>query len=207
MISGIDIFCFFIFLVTIFFAIRGGFLSAFLSVLLAYLSIFLASAFANPASYTFRFLSVPYHIAYTIVFLAVFILLYIIGEMGIWLLKKMVSVKILGIFDTVLAGVLGGFKALLIMGAVFSLLTAYTLSPVTNKMLEGSFFKRVSDKIYQQTYPFARAAIPQLIKIARGEFEGRNIEISNSLVSSEVVAKTINLVSREVIELSRELTP
>lgn len=207
MISGIDIFCFFILLVTIFFAIRGGFLSAFLSVILAYLAIFLASAFANPASYTFRFLSVPYHVAYTILFLAVFVIIYIIGELLIWILKKVVSIKILGIFDVILAGILGGFKALLIMGVVFSLINTYTLSDVTNKMLEGSFFKRTSFKIYEKTYPFAQAAIPQLIKIARGEFDKRDIDVSGVNLSSEVVAKTINLVSREVIELSRELTP
>ncbi|NQU17578.1 MAG: CvpA family protein [Candidatus Saganbacteria bacterium] len=211
MISGIDIVCGIVVLVFSFFGLRAGFLSSFLSLLVVYFSIFFSAGGAHFMARNAKFLSVPYGVSYALAFFALFIITIIVGELIVWALKKIVAVRLLGILDTAIAIFLGTFRALLIMGVVFTLVVGFPISDQTKKILDDTRFKHISVYIYKKTYPFAEKIIPKLSKIFKGQEEAIKtvkavVPSPSAMINSQLVSETVGLISKEVVQLVKEVS-
>lgn len=206
MITSIDIFGSMFIVVMAALGLRAGFFSTFMGVLAVYLAAYIGSSFATPASSNFTFYGVEKHLAYTIIFLLVFLVFYLIGEFVIWIFRNIISVRILGIFDTLLATFFGAVKALLIMGIIFDLVVAFPLSDEAKNYLEMSRIKEISLKLLRRTFPLAQASIPKFGRFVELTISGEESSITPPSISPELVAKTIKTVSKEATQAIKELT-
>lgn len=203
MISGIDIICGAVLLILAVFGLRAGFLSGFLSLLSVYFSVYISSGAAGFAANGSSALGADRNTAYTVIFLFIFLFVYFIGEFVIWALKKVITVQLLGMLDSVLAAVLGAVKALFIMGIVFNLVAIFPVSPATKDLIEKSFFKRIALRVYRESYPFAKEAIPRAGKMFRGD-NPVSSPLPKAIVSKTI--ETMEIISKEAAEVKKELT-
>ncbi|MFC1496412.1 CvpA family protein [Candidatus Margulisiibacteriota bacterium] len=179
-------------------AVRAGFLTTILGIAVVYISAFFSSQFASNAAATMDFLGGNKQIAYTVLFLVLFVMLYLIGEFLVWMLKKVISIKLMGVLDSIVAAVLGGFKALLIIGIIFDLVLSMNLSKQTLDYVNRSKIKEISLIILENTYPLAQASIPKIGLLVKTGLEQDEIKIKVPKKPREAVLKTVEAVTKEV---------
>lgn len=198
MINFVDIACGIIIIILSVWGLRVGFLSTFLSVVMVYLAAYFAATAAGFTKGGAGFLGEGSQPLYAVLFLFIFLATYAIGEVVIWILKKIISVQLMGVLDSIAAIALGAFKALLVLGIVFELIGIFPLSTEVKKLLDDSFIKRTSIKLYKETAPIARSLIPQ------GEYKDK---VKNEIKIPKVPDEVIDVVTKEASKTLKRFVP
>lgn len=179
-------------LIFFFLGFRAGFLRTLVSALWVYFCIYTASAIAPAMIKAVAFLSVEEsQIGRAVLVLAIFIIIYLLGELVLSILKNLVSISILGPADKMLGGILGGVKGVLIAGIVFETILLMPLDKAASDTINASRLRYLGEQLFKRTYPAVLTVTPQI-----KEFVGRKIlpvlpaiQASNSLVSLEVITE------------------
>lgn len=156
---GVALLMFFIF------GLKTGLLRNFLSILWIYFCVYFSTAFSSAViSAVSYLLSDERKIGQTVLALALFVMLYLLGEFVLALLKNVVSVKLLGPLDGLLGGLSGVIKALLIAGFIIEMVLLFPLAEETKKSINESRLKGWAVDTLHRTYPLALSAAPQVKK-------------------------------------------
>ena len=106
----------------------------------------------------------------------------------------------MGMLDPVAAVILGGLKGLLILGVIFGLVNALSLSPETNQNLKKSVIRKAALDLYNRTYPVIKENIPKINSFFK-------VQPTANFSLTEIASKAVNVVSREVSSTIKRFTP
>ncbi|OGC03816.1 hypothetical protein A2276_08190 [candidate division WOR-1 bacterium RIFOXYA12_FULL_43_27] len=204
MINLVDITCGIIIIILSVWGLRVGFLSTFLSVIMVYLAAYFAAAAAGFAKGGAGFLGEGSGLLYTILFLFIFLVTYAMGEVAIWILKKIISVQLMGILDSIAALVLGAFKALLVLGIIFELIGIFPLSAEVKKMLDDSFVKRTSIRVYKEVQKIGAGAG---VGIGKDKVKEDKEEKKKEIMIPKVPDAVIDAVTKEASKTLKRFAP
>jgi uncharacterized membrane protein required for colicin V production len=180
----------------------SGLLRTLISLIWVYICIFIASGFGPAVIAAFSFLSVEEsQIGKVVMILAVFVILYLVGELILAMLKNFVSITVLGPLDKVLGGAVAGFKALLVAGFVFEVIFILPLSEETKNNINSSRLKELGTQIFKTTYPLAVA-----LGGRTQELISRQID-STKITQAPIDIKVVTAEASKVIETVKRVTP
>jgi len=163
MFNSIDVTIGVVLLIFFVFGLKTGLLRNFLSILWIYFCVYFSTAFsAAVIGLVSYLLSDERKIGQTVLALALFVILYLLGEFVLALLKNVVSVKLLGSLDGLLGGLSGVIKALLITGFIIEMVLLFPLAEETKKSINESRLKGWAADTLRRTYPLALSAAPQI---------------------------------------------
>lgn len=173
LIVGVIVFLFFLL------GLREGIVKSLLSVGVVFVSLFLASnAISYLASEAPQF-GDPNYIWTTIVFMLVAAISYLFLDLVLTLLlKKIVTIIVLGPVDKIGGVLVGGFKGLLICGIALQLILALPISAETRKLIKESRLSLLSISVYQWAFPQVKKVAPQLGSLIKMDLtkEMNNVE-------------------------------
>ncbi|MBI5699317.1 CvpA family protein [Candidatus Saganbacteria bacterium] len=145
------------------FGLKTGLLRNFLSILWIYFCVYFSTAFSAVVIAAVSYLlSDERKLGQIVLTLALFVILYLLGEFVLALLKNVVSIKLLGPLDGLLGGLSGAIKALLICGFIIETLLLLPLSETAKKTINESRLKGWASYTLHRTYPLALSAAPQI---------------------------------------------
>jgi membrane protein required for colicin V production len=157
LIVGVIVFLFFLL------GLREGIVKSLLSVGAVFVSLFLASNALNYLATETPQFGDPNYIWTTIVFMIVAAISYLFLDLILTLLlKKIVTIIVLGPVDKIGGVLVGGFKGLLICGIALQLILALPISAQTRGLIKESKLSLLSISIYQWAFPQVKKIAPQL---------------------------------------------
>ncbi|MFA4905709.1 MAG: CvpA family protein [Candidatus Margulisiibacteriota bacterium] len=179
------------------FGLKTGLMRNFLSILWIYFCVYLSTAFSRIIVQTVPFLHTEERsMGQTVLALALFAILYFLGEFGLALLKNLVSVKLLGPLDGLLGGLSGVVKTLLICGFILETILLLPLAETAKKTINESRLKGwASDALYR-TYPLALSAAPQIKQF-----------VDQKLVPAVQESKVVTAEAEKVVKTLKRFTP
>jgi len=180
----------------------SGLLRSLLSLIWVYFCIFISSGFGPVVIAAFSFLSVEEsQMGKVVLILAIFVILYLVGELILAMVKNIVSITVLGALDKVLGGVVAVVKALLIAGFVFEVIFILPLSEETKNNINSSRLKELGTQIFKTTYPLAVA-----LGGRTQELVSRQID-STEITQAPIDIKVVTAEASKVIETVKRFTP
>jgi uncharacterized membrane protein required for colicin V production len=196
---GVALLLFFIF------GLKTGLLRNFLSILWIYFCVYFSTAFSSAViSAVSYLLSDERKIGQTVLALALFVILYLLGEFVLALLKNVVSVKLLGPLDGLLGGLSGVIKALLITGFIIEMILLFPLAEETKKSINESRLKGWAVDTLRRTYPLALSAVPQV----KSFVDQKILPVVKGSNSAQVVdLKVVTAEAGKVVQTVKRFTP
>jgi uncharacterized membrane protein required for colicin V production len=188
---GVGLLLFFVF------GLKTGLLRNFLSILWIYFCVYFSTAFSSVVIQAVSYLlSDERKIGQAVLALALFAILYLLGEFVLALLKNLVSVKLLGPLDGLLGGLSGVIKALLIAGFVFELVLTLPLAEATRKFINESRLKGIAADTLHRTYPLALSAVPQVRQF-----------VDQKIIPAVKESKVVTAEAGKVVQTVKRFTP
>jgi uncharacterized membrane protein required for colicin V production len=205
MFNSIDVTIGVVLLIFFVFGLKTGLLRNFLSILWIYFCVYFSTAFsAAVIGLVSYLLSDERKIGQTVLALALFVILYLLGEFVLALLKNVVSVKLLGSLDGLLGGLSGVIKALLITGFIIEMVLLFPLAEDTKKSINESRLKGWAVDTLRRTYPLALSAAPQVMKFV----DQKILPVVKGSNSAQVVdLKVVTAEAGKVVQTVRRVTP
>ncbi|OGC41475.1 hypothetical protein A2526_03405 [candidate division WOR-1 bacterium RIFOXYD2_FULL_36_8] len=173
--------------------LRGGILSAVLSIISLYFSLTIASNFASDVTELLSKVGLLNNeLSKIIIILTIFIILTVIFEFIFWILKKIITVIILGPFDKI-GGAILGFLRGLIVGYIFLMIVG-VFPPLKHyeKEIKSSRLSELTNYIMNITLPHAETItkkITESISIQMPEIK-KEIKIPYIKEIKDVTSKT-----------------
>jgi uncharacterized membrane protein required for colicin V production len=205
MFNSIDVTIGVVLLIFFVFGLKTGLLRNFLSILWIYFCVYFSTAFsAAVIGLVSYLLSDERKIGQTVLALALFVILYLLGEFVLALLKNVVSVKLLGSLDGLLGGLSGVIKALLITGFIIEMVLLFPLAEETKKSINESRLKGWAADTLRRTYPLALSAAPQVMKFV----DQKILPVVKGSNSAQVVdLKVVTAEAGKVVQTVKRFTP
>ena len=161
-VNVIDIFLVLGILLACFFGMRKGLLDSLAGVLVVYLSYYFSNLFAGIMAGSLTFLGDVKTGNIPLLVLALFVFFNLIGAVLLWLLKKVVEIKILGPVDTAGGVIFSGLKFMIFVAALFNIILLFPFSGTFKDWLTESYLMNISSVFFKRTYPIAESTIPQV---------------------------------------------
>lgn len=200
LIVGIVIVCFAIL------GIREGIAKSLGSVALIFVAVFLATGAVNLLAQGNTQFSDPNFLAATVIFLFVWLISFILFDLILLvILKKVVTIVILGPFDRLGGLLLGGFKGALICGLILQLVLYFPISGGSKEKISRSSLSRFSMATYNWAYSFARRVTPGIRDFMRKSLEEKTGEMEKMKEEAEKLKKEGTEEFMEKISRYREV--
>jgi uncharacterized membrane protein required for colicin V production len=191
LIVGVIVFLFFLL------GLREGIVKSLLSVGAVFVSLFLAANALNYLANQAPQFADPKYIWTTVVFMLVAAISYLILDLILTLLlKKIITVTVLGPVDKIGGFFVGGFKGLLICGVALQLVLALPISAETRKLVKESKLSLLSISIYEWAFPQAKKIAPQLVNFIKMDLT-KEVDHVEKIVPKQ---KSQETTSKEVME-------
>lgn len=179
------------------FGLKTGILRNFLSILWIYFCVYFSTAFSVAVIGLVAYLlSDERKIGQTVLAIALFVILYLLGEFVLALLKNVVSIKLLGPLDSLLGGLSGAIKALLICGFIIETILLLPLAETTKKTINESRLKGWAADTLRRTYPLALSAAPQIKHF-----------VDQKMIPAFQESKVVTAEASKVIQTVKRFTP
>jgi len=137
--------------------LREGLVKTLLSILLVYIALFLSTAALNAMAKVTPGLADPTNAPAVCAFIVIWLITYIVLDLILGLLlRKVITVTVLGPLDKVAGVLLGAFKGMLIAGIILQLNFCFPVAESTRKMIAESNSVRFAIAAYQWTYPYIK---------------------------------------------------
>jgi uncharacterized membrane protein required for colicin V production len=151
--------------------LREGIIKSLGSVAVVFVALFVATGAINLLSQSNPQFSDPNYLGATIAFLVVWGLSYLgLDLLLTLLLKKVITVIVLGPVDKIGGLLIGGFKGVLICGIVLQLSLYLPFSEESKKQITEAPLSRFTIAAYQWAYPYAKRIAPRV-----NEFMKKNL--------------------------------
>ena len=184
LIVGIVIVCFAIL------GIREGIAKSLGSVVLIFVAVFLATGAVNLLAQNNPEFNDPNYLAATVVFLFVWVFSFILLDLLLLIiLKKVITIIILGPFDRVGGLLIGGIKGTLICGLVLQLILYFPISSGAREKISKSALSRFTMAAYNWVYPYAAKAAPGIQDFMRKSMEEKTGEMEKMKEEAEKLRK------------------
>ena len=158
--------------------IREGIAKSLGSVVLVFATLFLATAVIDFLAKSSPRFGDPSYLAAVIIFLLIWAASFVLLDLLLTvILKKVITIVILGPFDKVGGLLIGGFKGVLICGIVLQLILYFPISEASAKSVEGAALSRFCIAAYRWVYPHAKRIAPQVSDFIRKEVERKTGEM------------------------------
>ncbi len=143
--------------------LREGLVKSLVSVGIVFGALFIAAYALTYLSKEAPQFGDPNYLGTTLVFLLAWVLSYLVLDLLVTLLlKRIMTIIVLGPFDTVGGLLVGGFKGLLICGVLLQLVLALPISEDVRGMIKESNLSRFSISVYHWAFPYAKKLAPKL---------------------------------------------
>jgi uncharacterized membrane protein required for colicin V production len=184
LIVGIVIVCFAIL------GIREGIAKSLGSVVLIFVAVFLATGAVNLLAQNNPEFNDPNYLAATVIFLFVWLISFILLDLLLLIiLKRIVTIVILGPFDKVGGVLIGGFKGALICGIVLQLVLYFPISSGSKEKIRKATLSRFSMATYNWAYSLAAKAAPGIRGFMIKSLEERTGEMEKMKEEAEKLKK------------------
>ncbi len=197
------------------FGFREGIVKAIISILLIFFCLFLATGVVNFLGQSSPEFSRTDYFAATVTFLIVFLVSYGILDLILTIvLRKVITIIILGPFDRVGGIFLGTFKGLIILGVLLQLVVNFPIAPATKKSIINAPSSRFCIATYHWFYPYILKIAPPIREQMKGNLvqkiaaregltgTGKEIE---KIDPQKILEKAMGEDSPELKELSSKL--
>lgn len=151
-------------LLFLYLGLRDGIIKSLFSIILVFIALFLATAaigsYANPNNPGSVFF-------FIIIWAVIFVLVDFILNL---LLRKIISITVLGPVDKVAGAALGVFKGVLIAGIILQVNFCFPIDASTKKLIAEARLTKISIAVYEWAYPFARKWSHYLGPVGKANF-------------------------------------
>jgi uncharacterized membrane protein required for colicin V production len=155
-------------LLHLFLGLREGLAKTAASILMVFLSLYLASAAVNSLAGTSPELANPHSQSGIIVFGAFWIAIIIVSEILLMvLLRRAITITVLGPIDKAAGLVLGLCRGLLVAGVILQLYLAFPVAEANKQEVQSATTAKFSLTAYQWSYPYVKQWSPYLGEVGK----------------------------------------
>ncbi|OGC23999.1 hypothetical protein A2310_05590 [candidate division WOR-1 bacterium RIFOXYB2_FULL_37_13] len=204
--NSIDIFLSCLGLLFLIIGLRAGLLSTILSILAMYFSLTVASNFAGEATNALSKIGLlDNELSKIIIILTIFLALTAVFEFVFWVIKKIITVIVLGPFDKVGGMILGFARGLLLGSILLMVVGVFPLLQNLEKEREHSQLFIFTKNVMEFTLPQAKTATDTLTKSISGKIPKIKTDIKIPFNTEEITSITSK--AAENINKVKRLTP
>lgn len=161
-----------------FIGLREGLAKSLGGLVLVFVAFFLATATVNFLAKGAPQFNDPNYLGATLVFLVVWAVSYVLLDLLLLIvLKKIITIVVLGPFDKVGGVIIGGFKGIVICGIILQLVLYFPTSREFKARIKQSELSRFAIATYHWVYPFAKRVAPGVSDFMKKNLEQGKAEI------------------------------
>jgi|GEM_PF-1441881 len=165
----------------VFLGLREGLAKSLGSLVLVFAALFIATGAVNFLGRGSPRFNDPNFLGATIVFLIVWLVSYILLDLLLLLImKKIVTIVVLGPFDKVGGLLIGGFKGVVICGIMLQLILYFPLPADAKERIQTSDFSRFSIAVYHWAYPYAKRMAPSVSDFIHKQLEQKTEQMEKA---------------------------
>lgn len=189
----IDIFIGLFVLLFIYIGAREGLVKTLASIVLIFFSLFVATAAVGSFSRISSEFTNPSNLAAVTAFTVVWVIIYAVFELLLGLLlRKVITITVLGALDKVAGNIFGAVKGLLLVGIIVQLIICFPVEGKTKQAILNSLSAKFSLAAYHWAAPVASRSFSPLGEIGKA-----------NLIDSIQAKKIPASISKEVEVLSK----
>ncbi|MFA6170013.1 MAG: CvpA family protein [Candidatus Margulisiibacteriota bacterium] len=192
----------------VFLGVRDGFARSLGGVITFFLALFASAAVIEFFSAYSPVYKDYLNIATVMTFIFVWLVTLVILELLLGLLlKRIITVTVLGPVDRVLGGIVGGGRGLLVLGLALQLALALAIPAAFKTAINEAFLAKLSISAYQWAFPLAKKTVPQINQTMRENIINKiHVEIGDlSQDNPDELKKKLVEVEKAKARLEKEL--
>lgn len=192
----------------VFLGVRDGLARSLGSVITFFLALFASAAVIEFFSAYSPVYKDYLNIATVLTFIFVWLVIMVVLELLLGLLlKRVITVTVLGPVDRVLGGIVGAGRGLLVLGLMLQLVLSLTLPAAFKAVINEAFLAKLSISAYQWAFPLAKKTVPQINQTMKENIINKiHVEVGDlSKESPDELTKKLAEVEQAKARLEKEL--